>query len=70
MSQKIYILTKQYNAYDQYGEYFVAAFKGLPSKEQLTKRGVPEYEIEHVLKGGGRVRNEDQWFNLNQERLE
>jgi hypothetical protein len=54
---KIFILTQEYNAYDQYGEYFIAAFRTYPSLEQLS-----EYDCYHL----GRQNYEDSWFNLQE----
>ena len=54
---KIFILTEEYNAYDQYGEYFIAAFKHKPTPEQLAK-----YDCDHY----GRQGNENNWFNLKE----
>jgi len=35
MTTKVYILTCQFNEYNQHGEYFVAAFQNLPTIEEL-----------------------------------
>lgn len=37
MSNTIWIVTKEVNDYNQYGEYFVAAFKSKPTKEKLSQ---------------------------------
>lgn len=63
---KVWLLTKEYNDYDQHGEYFVAVFADKPTKEQLVGFDVSEELIEHVLAGGGRVDSEYEWFNLKQ----
>ena len=47
-----WVLTKEYNEYDQYGEYFVAIFKDKPHHTELTKLEVPTNRLRHVLKGG------------------
>jgi hypothetical protein len=62
----IWILTEEYNQYDQYGEYFVAVFASKPTWEQLKAHGVPQNRWHHVLGGGGRVEYEDHWFNLEE----
>lgn len=65
----VWILTRDYNDYNQHGEYFVEVFASKPTREQLLKCDVPEQDIEHVLNGGGR-RDAKQdywdWFNLEQ----
>lgn len=60
----IWVLTSEYNDYDQYGEYFVSAFREEPSAQELGKHGVPQNRWRHVLNGGGRVGIEDVWFHL------
>jgi hypothetical protein len=62
----IWILTTEYNQYDQYGEYYVKTFARKPNKESLLSLGVTECYIEHVLSGGGRKGDEDQWFHLRE----
>lgn len=72
MSNTIWLLTREVNEYGQEGEYFVAAFSEHPTKEQLYAAGVPNWDfgtggyLEHVRRGGGRARNEDEWFNLTE----
>lgn len=61
---KVWILTYEVNAYDQYGEYFQAVFANKPTHEQLTKHGVPQHALRHVLNGGGRIKFEDEWWIL------
>ena len=60
----VWVLTTEYNEYDQYGEYFVAVFKEIPHRSQLTAFGVPQNRLRHVLNGGGRIEFEHQWFFL------
>lgn len=65
----VWILTEEYNSYDRYGEYFVAVFENKPTKEILIKKfDCYDEEAEHVLNGGGRIKYEDHWFNLREER--
>ena len=68
-NMKAWILTEQYNAYDQYGEYFVAWFPEKPTMEELQKY-FDEEDSKHILNGGGRrqfgVRWEEQWHNLKE----
>ena len=73
---KIWVLTRTHNDYNQHGDYFVAAFKKLPTLDQLEKlivaNGGPcdghtltDYVL-YVQKGGGRMQDvDDVWFNLN-----
>lgn len=62
----VWILTEEYNDYDQYGEYFLAVFKEKPLNSKLTEYGVPQHRSDHVLNGGGRVGSEDHWFFLRE----
>jgi hypothetical protein len=64
---KVFVLTSEYNEYDQHGEYFLAVFKNCPTSEQLAACGVAPAQIEHVLKGGGRQNVEDVWYHLVEE---
>jgi hypothetical protein len=60
MSYVVWVLTKEVNAYDQYGEYFVAVFGCKPTHQQLSAFGVPTKRLRHVLNGGG-------WFDIDDE---
>jgi len=51
----IYVITREENQYDQYGEYFVAAFLKRPSIEQRLALGIEHYK---------RLKNENTWYNL------
>jgi hypothetical protein len=75
MCKKVWVLTTEYNEYDQHGEYFVCVFAKHPALEViapiLSKNGYLGSDMgdaikkcEHVRKGGGRIGYEDQWFNL------
>jgi hypothetical protein len=63
---KVYILTREINEYNQEGEYFEAAFSEKPHHSQLTEQGVPKHRLKHVLNGGGRVGYESEWFMLRE----
>ena len=65
---KVWVLTEEYNEYDQHGEYYLAAFAKKPTAQQLVDAGVEKHRLEHVLNGGGRKNTEDHWFNLKQEK--
>ena len=65
----VYVLTRELNEYDQYGEYFVAVFGGVPHHTQLAVHGVPQNRLRHVLNGGGRVKYEREWFYLRKQEI-
>lgn len=70
MKCKVWILTREENQYDQYGEYYVAAFETKPTHQQLTDHGVERKFLRHTLNGGGRTAQyEDTWFHLREEEL-
>ena len=68
----MWILTFEVNDYDQYGEYFLAAWPSKPSERSLEKvlkatRGKPYYTAKEVLDNVGRSRpttSNDEWYNL------
>lgn len=62
---EIWVLTSEYNDYDQHGEYFIAAFYGKPSAADLMKEAEVSAKLaEHIAAGGGRIDAEYQWFHL------
>ena len=61
---RVWILTKEYNDYDQHGEYFVAVYANKPTHQQLAEQDVPTNRLRHVLNGGGRKDGDDKWFFL------
>ena len=64
---KVYVLTEEYNQYDQYGEYFLKVFKDKPSEVELMKLlKINQTDATHILKGGGRIGVEDQWYILTE----
>lgn len=67
---KVWILTSEYNDYDQYGEYFEEVFFKYPTKEQLARTTClpPDSPIiDNLLKnGGGRARYEYIWYHLRE----
>ena len=68
-NEEIWVLTSEYNDYDQHGEYFEAVFIGKPTSKQIQKHcHVTEQGAVHILNGGGRVKYEDQWYNLRKEK--
>ncbi len=62
----VWVLTKEFNEYDQFGEYFVAVFPDKPHHSQLTTYGVRQNRLKHTLEGGGRVGTEYEWFHLRE----
>ena len=65
---KVWVLTSEYNEYDQHGEYFLAVFKNKPSRERLSDIVRDDEVVDHLLnKGGGRIEWEDKWYNLKVE---
>jgi len=71
----MYILTREHNLYDQEGEYYVAIFKNIEDvnkklQEVIEKDNYCTYDDKlhkHIVKGGGRINNEEVWFNLRHE---
>jgi hypothetical protein len=48
----VWILTKSVNDYNQYGDYYIEAFKNKPTREQLRACEVPDDDIEQLLEKG------------------
>ena len=70
---KIWVLTEEYNDYDQHGSYFVAAWLQKPGREDIARIcGVDttgrytkaDEDIDFILSGGGRIKWESHWWNL------
>ena len=67
---KIWILTSEYNDYNQYGTYFIKAYKDKPTINALQEYiGRTVEYCEHVLSGAGRVGCENAWFYLKEEEI-
>lgn len=63
----MWIVTSEYNAYDQEGEYFVAAYLNKPTFTQLKKLiGVNDVTVGKLTRGGGRQNTEEKWYNLHE----
>ncbi len=62
----MWVLTKEYNMYEQQGEYFVAVYKDKPTFKQLkiTLQSNDEVMLGKLTRGGGRQNVEDLWYNL------
>lgn len=80
MTDKIWVLTREINQYDQDGEYFVAVFKAKPTVKQIARilaaNGYWGSDVMtalatalHILEGGGREGTEDEWYNLREEQF-
>jgi hypothetical protein len=68
INKSIWILTSEFNDYDQHGEYFVDAWLKKPTPQILMSSGVPQNRLRHVMNGGGRVGVEDLWFFLREKK--
>lgn len=67
---KIWVLTAEYNEYDQYGEYYIKSHKEKFTREELKKLIiVNDATIDHILEGGGRREYENQWYWLREEEI-
>jgi hypothetical protein len=73
----VWVLTKEYNEYDQYGEYFVHAWDHAPTANELFAVGVPasapyrnDLPAWITDTGGGRFQrslyHDEQWYFLKE----
>ena len=72
MSGSIWILTSEFNEYDQHGEYFVKAWPRKPTLEELTEAGDWGSDMSyaaHVQSGGGQLDAEDEWWFLREYKV-
>jgi hypothetical protein len=68
--QSVWILTYAINEYNQEDDdYFLAVFPKKPTHQQLTKLGIEQNQLHHVLNGGGRKKVEHKWYYLNEHKL-
>lgn len=71
----MWILTEEYNDYDQHGAYFVDAWVEKPTRGQILESlkarqedgeaklpGCESRLADHILAGGGRVKTEYAWY--------
>ena len=74
---KIWVLTTEVNAYDQYGEYFVCVFASKPTFHEVKAAVLKDskYIDKSILdvtcgnlvrNGGGRIDDEDCWYFLRE----
>ena len=78
MANSIWVLTEEYNDYNQHGAYFVTWFSYKPEAsdvKQVLQSIYPELcgkdlldLATHVADGGGRRNDEDNWYNLEERR--
>lgn len=67
MMRSVWVLTAEYNDYDQHGEYFVTVFPEKPSRKDLHVYVPSVSDVDLLLtKGGGRVDDEYKWWYLNE----
>ena len=71
---KVWILTSEYNDYDQHGEYFIKAYMDKPNRDSISAdlELDPEFHTDtilHILNGGGRQKVEYIWYYLRQVEL-
>lgn len=70
MNDKVWVVTRCVNDYNQHGEYFVSAFLEKPSVEELMDIGLTDLEAEAcVTTGGDRIypsMGTDEWYYLRQ----
>lgn len=78
MKKTVWVLTKAVNEYNQEGDYLEAVFIDKPTRKDLLLHFFggsgdnKDYEarshehVGHVLKGGGRIEAEYEWFYLGE----
>jgi hypothetical protein len=64
----MYVVTTEFNLYDQEGQYFVAAFESEPTFQELKTLLPKESDVTigKLTRGGGRENGDHQWYNLHQ----
>ena len=66
----MWILTREINAYDQEGAYFVAVFGRKPTVDLLEEFVDDEDVAQHLVDtGGGRRGIEEEWFFLEEHKI-
>jgi hypothetical protein len=80
MKNTVWVLTSEYNDYDQHGAYFEAVFAKKPTVAQLAdhfkmkeNKGTSVMQalafLTHLADGGGRQEYEHCWYNLEEVEL-
>ena len=64
----LFILTEEYNEYDQHGSYYLRAWRDKPTVEQLLPYIDTRSTAARLLAvGGGREGKEHSWYNLEEQ---
>ena len=65
---KVWILKSEYNAYDQYGEYFEKVWFHKPSEDELSEflQCTKQFAQEFLNGKQGRQGTEEVWYNLTE----
>lgn len=67
---KVWLLTSEYNDYDQHGEYFKEVFLSKPTSNQLVELcGISVATATHVLTKGGRLNSAEVWYFLREHEV-
>lgn len=79
---RVWVITEERNAYDQYGKYFCCVFANKPTHQQCLDFLLEEGYVQDdqgkkhqdkmaalLMKGGGRYKDEDVWYWLKEEEL-
>lgn len=70
---KVWVLTSEVNAYDQYGEYFEDVYKEKPTEDQISdKMGYKKdsKQVQNLMnKGSSYVSGANGWYKLKQKEL-
>ncbi len=62
----IWVITEEFNDYNQHGGYFVCAFDHSPTYDDLITAGFSKGYALRILSGGGRFDDEYHWFEINE----
>ncbi len=64
----VWVVTREVNEYNQNGEYFVGVFLAKPTFKDLQGMlpQLSDATLENLVKGGGRVGYEDEWYILDE----
>lgn len=69
---KVWVLTSEFNDYDQHGEYFEGVYQNKPTRKQikdalqLNDSVWAEKTVDLMLNGGGREGNDHVWYYLRE----
>jgi hypothetical protein len=66
-SNRMWVITRAINQYDQDGEYFECVFDHKPTIEELVKYTEQDKAYaQYLLNGGGRIKVENEWYYLTE----